>query len=350
MCLECASEPTGISVSPAARAKIAGVRAAITGASGHLGANLVRALVEEGHEVTALVREDVRPLEGLPVRAVAGDLFDPAALRRAFQHADVVFHLAARISIGGDRSGEVARTNVAGVRGVVAACLDVRVRRLVHVSSIHALSAHPAGDLVDETRGPSDADADAPAYDRSKALGEREVLAGVTRGLDAVIVNPTGIVGPHDWKPSRMGRVVLALARGRMPALVEGGFDFVDARDVARAAIEAWRRGSRGERYLLSGSWWRIDDVARAVAAISGTRPPRLVVPMALARLGAPFVETVWRLAGAEPLYTRDSLYALRSHRHIRHEKASRELGYAPRPLEETLADTLAWFRARGRW
>jgi dihydroflavonol-4-reductase len=171
----------------------------------------------------------------------------------------------------------------------------------------------------------------------------------VARGLDAVIVNPTAIVGPHDWKPSRMGRVVLALARGRMPALVDGGFDFVDARDVARGAIEAWRRGRRGERYLLSGSWWRIDDLARAVAAISGVRPPRLVVPMALARAGAPFVEALFSLAGAEPLYTRASLHALRNHRDVRHDKATRELGHAPRPLEETLAETLAWFRAQGK-
>ncbi len=326
------------------------VRAAITGASGHLGANLVRALIEEGHDVTALVRGDVRALDGLPVRSVPGDLFDPAALRRAFEGADVVFHLAALISIGGDRSGEVARTNVAGVRAVVGACADTRVRRLVHVSSVHAFSVHPAGEALDETRAPSDADPDAPAYNRSKALGEREVLAGVARGLDAVIVNPTGVIGPHDWKPSRMGRVVLALAQGRMPALVDGGFDFVDARDVARAAIAAWRRGRCGERYLLPGLWSRIDGVARAVARISGTRPPRIVVPMPLARLGAPFVESLWGLGGAEPLYTRESLHALRHYGDVRHEKAARELGHAPRPLEETLADTLAWFRAQGRW
>jgi dihydroflavonol-4-reductase len=326
------------------------VRAAITGASGHLGANLVRTLVADGHDVTVLVRRDVRALEGLPVSPIAGDLFDAAALRRAFQNADVVFHLAARISIGGDRSGEVARTNVAGVRGVVAACLDAGVRRLVHVSSIHAFSVHPAAAPVDETRAPSDSDPGAPAYDRSKAQGEREILAGVGRGLDAVIVNPTGVIGPHDWKPSRMGRVVLALARGRMPALVAGGFDFVDARDVAHGTIAAWRRGRPGQRYLLSGSWCRIAELARAVARVSGSRPPRLVVPMALARAGAPFVESLWRLAGAEPLFTRESLHALRCYRDVRHDKASREFGYAPRPLAHTLADTLAWFRAQGRW
>jgi dihydroflavonol-4-reductase len=325
------------------------VRAAITGASGHLGANLVRALVADGHDVAALVRDDARAVAGLPIRVVRGDLFDPRALRAAFEGADVVFHVAARISIGGDRSGEVARTNVGGVRGVVAACLDARVPRLVHVSSIHAFSVRPVGEPVDETRGPSDADAGAPAYDRSKAEGEREVLAGVARGLDAVIVNPTGIIGPHDWKPSRMGRVILDLARGRMPALVDGGFDFVDARDVARATIEAGHRGRRGERYLLPGAWWHIDDLARAVSRIAGVRPPRFVVPMTMARVGAPFVESLWPLAGAEPLYTRESLHALRHYRHVRREKAARDLGYVPRPLEETLADTLAWFRQQGR-
>ena len=326
------------------------MRVALTGASGLVGANLVRALIEDGHDVTALVRDDVRAIEGLAVRRVQGDLFDPAALRRTFDGAELAFHLAAMISISGDRTGEVRRTNQLGPRGVVAACLETGVRRLVHVSSVHAFSSNPADVPLDETRGPSDADRNAPAYGTSKVLGEREILEGVSRGLDAVIVNPTGIIGPQDWKPSRMGHVLVALARGRMPALVDGGFNFVDARDVARGAIAAGRLGRRGERYLLAGSWWTVPALAREVARISGMRAPRFVAPMPLMRLAAPFADAWSRLTGATPVFTSESLLALRSHREIRHDKARRELGYEPRPLEATLADTLSWFRAQGAW
>jgi len=324
------------------------VRTAVTGASGHLGANLVRALLEDGHEVSVLVRDDVRAIEGLPVRRVRGDLFDPAALRDAFDGAEVVFHAAGMIAIMGDPRGEVRRVNQLGPRAVVEACLETGVRRLVHVSSIHALSSRPAEAPTDETRAPSDSDPDATPYDRSKAMGEREIAAGVARGLDAVVVNPTGIIGPCDWKPSRMGRFIVALARGRMPALVQGGFDFVDARDVAQGAIAAARLGRRGERYLLSGSWLTVPALSHQVARAAGTRPPRLVVPMSLARLGAPFAEVVSRLAGTSPLFTSESLQALRHHSAICRDKAGRELGYAPRPLAETIATTLAWHRAQG--
>ena len=324
------------------------MRVAVTGASGHLGANLVRALLEEGHEVVALVREDVRALEGLRVRRIRGDLFEPAALRRAFEGSEVCFHAAGKIAITRDPTGEVRRTNQLGPRAVVAACLETGVRRLVHVSSIHAFSASPTDAPTDESRGSIDGDRHASDYGRSKVLGEKEILEGVAHGLDAVIVNPTGIIGPHDWKPSRMGRFVLSVARGRLPALVEGGFNFVGAGDVARGAIAAATRGRTGERYLLPGSWRSMTRLAQDIARLSGTRPPRIGVPAALARLGAPIVETVSRWAGTSPLYTSESIQILREHREIRRDKAERELGYAPRPLDETIEETLAWFRGQG--
>jgi dihydroflavonol-4-reductase len=321
---------------------------AVTGASGHLGANLIRALLDDGHTVTALVRDDVRALEGLPVRRIQGDLFDPAALRRAFDGSEVCFHAAGMIAITRDPTGEVTRVNQQGPRAIVDACLETGVRRLVHVSSIHALSSHPAGASTNETRGPVDGDPKPSVYGCSKALGEREILEGVARGLDAVIVNPTAIIGPYDWKPSRMGRFILAIARGRMPALVEGGFNFVGAGDVAQGAIAAAKLGRKGERYLLSGSWRSVADLARQVARASGTKPPRIVVPAAIARIGAPIVEALARWTGASPLYTREAIRHLCDHREVDRGKAERELLYAPRPLEEAIAQTVAWFRNQG--
>jgi dihydroflavonol-4-reductase len=323
------------------------MRVAVTGASGHLGANLVRALLEDGHDVTALVRDDVRSLEGLDVRRVRGDLFEPEALRRSLESSEMCFHAAAMIAITSDPTGDVLRINQRGPRAVVDACLATGVRRLVHVSSIHALSAHPAGTPTNESSGPVDAQPGASDYGASKVLGEREILEGLARGLDAVIVNPTAIIGPHDWKPSRMGRFILGVTRGHMPALVAGGFNFVGAGDVARGAIAAGKLGRTGERYLLSGTWRPIAELARQIARSSGAKPPRLVVPTALARIGAPIVETLARWTGASPLYTRESIQHLCEHREIDRGKAERELGYAPRPLDEAIEETLAWFRTQ---
>ncbi len=318
--------------------------AVVTGAAGHVGANLVRALLAAGKPVRAVVRDDTRGVEGLPLELARGDVLEPTSLRAAFEGADVVFHLASVITVSGDPDGRVRRTNIEGVRNVAEACLAAGVRRLVHFSSIHAFAAKPRDGMIDESRPRVEERGGQPIYDRTKAAGEREILAGVERGLDAVIVNPTAVLGPFDFKPSRMGRVIRMLATGAMPALVARGFDWVDARDVAAGALAAAERGRTGERYLLSGRWTTFAELARIVATCSGTPLPRFTSPMWLARLGAPFVSAVSKLRGVEPLYTGESLHALRNHRHISCDRARAELDHVPRPLEETVADTVAWF------
>ncbi|MBP1611353.1 MAG: hypothetical protein H6Q01_16 [Acidobacteria bacterium] len=324
-------------------------RVLVTGATGHVGAQLVRALLDDGRRVRALVRRDRRAIDGLPVETVTGDVRDPTSILRALDGVEVVYHLAALISLTGEQGGRVHAVNVAGTRAVVEGCLARGVSRLVHFSSIHALSQIPRGEALDERRPAADARR-APAYDRSKAAGEREVAAGVARGLSATIVLPTAVLGPFDFKPSRMGRVLLDLARGRLPALVDGAFDWVDGRDVARAAIAAERVGRPGERYLLSGTFLPLADLAALVARFSGAPAPRVVVPQWLARPIAPVAAAWARLTGSEPRFTPDSLLALRTgHPRIDHGKAAAELGYRPRPLRETVRDALSWFAAEGR-
>jgi len=320
---------------------------AITGASGHVGANLVRRLLADGHTCRVLVRRDERALAGLNIERFAGDVLDPSSLAAAFSGAERVFHLAALISVVGDPDGAVARTNVVGPRNVVAACRQAGVRRLVHFSSIHAYSQSPLDQILDETRPHVDA-ARAYAYDGSKAAGEREVLAGVAQGLDAVIVNPTAVLGPQDFKPSRMGQILLDLYHRRLPALVHGGFDWVDARDVADGAWRAAERGRTGEKYLLGGHWASVRELATLAQDVTGVPAPRFDTPMPLARLAAPFAFAFSRWTGRTALFTPESLGALRANRRISHDKATRELGYAPRPLAETVRDAYAWFRAAG--
>ncbi len=321
---------------------------AVTGATGHVGANMVRTLVAGGHHVRALIHDgNRRGLEGVGCQFVDGDLLDQPSLERAFGGCERVFHLAARISIVPGDEAAVHAVNVDGTGNVVAACEATRVGRLVHFSSIHALSPAPHDVAIDETRALTSSPR-MPPYDRSKAAAERLVLAGIDRGLDAVIVNPTAILGPHDYGPSAMGRVLLDLYHRRLPALVDGGFDWVDVRDVVAGALAAADRAPRGARYLLSGARKTVRELAALVEDVTGVRPPRLVSPMWLARVGAPFATAVARVAGKQPLYTRHSLHALRNHQLVSHDKATRELGYAPRPLVETLTAAYDWFRAAG--
>jgi dihydroflavonol-4-reductase len=139
------------------------------------------------------------------------------------------------------------------------------------------------------------------------------------------------------------------MARHELPALVTGGYDWVDVRDVVSGAVAAEKNATSGSCYLLSGHWLSIPDIAAMIAGITGVPPARLTVPLWLARLGAPVIEAYARFRGKRPLYTGVSLRALRSNRHISHEKATRELGYSPRPFRDTITDTMRWFRENGQ-
>ncbi len=320
---------------------------AVTGASGHIGGNLVRALLEQRRKVRCLVRHDRRAIEGLPVETVEGDIFEPQALARLLDGAGTLFHLAGRISIVGAEGGLVEKTNVQGVRGVVQACLAAGIRRLVHVSSIHAFDSDPNDQLIDETR-PLALSPEHMTYDRSKARGQLEVLEGVKKGLDAVIVNPGAVVGPYDFKPSRMGEVFLDIYHRRLPALLDGGYNWVDARDVAAGALAAERKGRTGQCYLLTGHWVHICEVSALIGRLSGRRTPMLATPLWLALL-ASYGSLAWgKLRGRTPKFTPGAVRSIQMHRHISHAKATRELGYQPRPFEQTVGDTLAWFAEAG--
>ncbi len=319
----------------------------VTGANGHVGANLVRALLARGDRVRALVRSRQDAIDGLPIEIVRGDVRDPDAMRHAMQGVEVVFHFAAIISIDGPRGGHVESVNVEGTRTVAEAALAAGVGRFVHCSSIHAFGDRSVGARIDEASAPL-SDARAPAYDRSKAAGEAAVLELAAEGLDVVIVHPTGVIGPNDFGPSRMGRVLLDLARGRMPSLVRGSFDWVDVRDVAAGAIAAAERGGSGERYLLGGHRSGLVELAEVAAAVTGIPRPRMVLPLRVGELAAPFGLASARMLRREPMFTPESMMPLRWDPVVIRDKAGAELGYAPRPLEETVADTISWFAETG--
>ncbi|MBA7664772.1 Aurachin B dehydrogenase [subsurface metagenome] len=320
---------------------------AVTGASGHIGGNLIRALLEQGRTVRALAREDRQALHGLDVEIIEGDLFDKESLIKLINGAETVFHLAGRISIIGSEGGLVEKTNIEGTRNVVESCLQCGVKRLVHFSSIHAFSSYPANQVIDESRGPAVGSKHMP-YDRSKAGGQIEVLEGVKRGLNAVIVNPGAVIGPNDFKVSRMGEVILDIYHRRLPALIDGGYNWVDVRDVVAGALAAEKKGRTGECYLLTGHWVHLRDLAALVAKITGGKTPRLSAPLWLA-VFASYFSLVWaRVRNRAPKFTPAAVKSVQMHRHISHQKATDELGYNPRPFEETIRDTLDWFKKAG--
>ena len=319
----------------------------VTGAAGHLGNNVVRALLAQGRTVRALTHATSASLAGLDVEKSQGDILDRASLDRAFEGVESVYHCAALVSILPSDGPRVLRTNVLGPRNVVDACLAHGVKRLVHVSSVHALGPPRSNGVTDESCGPN-LDPTAPAYDRSKTAGEEEIRAGIRRGLDAVTVNPTGIIGPHDYFPHLTGRALITMYRGRLPMNIEGGFNWVDVRDVAAGALAAEARGRTGEGYLLSGHWASMPDIAQLMRDSTGRRGPRLVAPLWLARLGLPFLSAWAKLTRQAPLYTAPSLRALTEHRACSSAKAGAELGFAPRPLAQTIDDTFAFYAQAG--
>lgn len=318
----------------------------VTGAAGHVGANLVRALNKENRVVRALIRNDSRGVDGMGIEIDRGDILDYSSFLQAAKGCTVVFHLAASISIVGDRSGQVRLTNVEGTKNVVQACLEAGVERLVHFSSIHAYSPFPMDQPVNESSPP--ADARSPVYDRTKAESHTVVLEGVKKGLDAVIIAPTGIIGPNDFKLSRMGAVLVKLYNKELFGLVEGGYNWVDVRDVVHGTLLAEKKAAGGSQYILSGEWCSIPKLAGLVEDIFGVRAPRFVSPMWLARLAAPFSEMYSIMRNKEPHLTPEALVTLRSHRLICRKKAEEELGYKPRPLKQSIEETLEWYKKRG--
>ena len=318
----------------------------VTGATGLVGNNLVRHLRKSGRPVRALVFGDDKALRNLDVEHVAGDVRDPESLKRAMKGVDVVYHLAASISIDDDhRRSRLSSVNADGTANVVQACLDNDVRRLVHFSSIHALSYHPKAEPIDESRGLSLDPSLHLQYDRSKAIGETKVLEGVERGLDAVILNPVGIFGPNDFGPSTGGELLLQLANRRLLGLVRGGYFWVDVRDVVQAAVAAEQRGHRGQRYILAGEYATFESIAAWVEEATGAKPPPFNVPIWLAKCIAPIVSWASRLTRHRPLFTPESIRIVTCHQKINTTKAADDLDFRPRSIRESVQDSINWLR-----
>ena len=320
------------------------MKIAVTGATGHVGRALLPRLLELGHEVRALCHGDTTCLDGLAVEKVQVDVRDIDTLRPALAGQEILLHMAALISVHPRDEPLMRAVNVDGTRNAATAALEEGVRRMVHVSSVHSFDIwrlpHPL------TEGdPKAVRADLPSYDRSKASGEQVLHEVIAQGLDATILNPVGIIGPFDHRPSLIGQALHEMWGGRVPIVPRGGFCWVDVRDVADAIAVAMERGERGENYLLSTEHFSPYRFHQITQQAHGRQRIVLEVPMPLLRLVCPVAPLFRRVSKAADGFTADALHALDARLEVDASKAREHLNFRPRPIEGAVHDALFWWK-----
>lgn len=323
----------------------------VTGGTGFVGAAVVRRLLGDGQAVRALARpgSDRTNLRGLDIEIVEGDLTDAASLKRAAVGCTALYHVAADYRLWVPDPEAMLTVNVDGTRALLRAAAEAGATRIVYTSSVAALGLTADGSPADETTPIVPAAIIGP-YKRSKYLAEVEVRRLVAEeGIPAVIVNPSTPVGPGDVKPTPTGRVILEAAQGRIPAFVDTGLNLAHVDDVAQGHLLAFARGRVGEGYIIGGQNMALGEMLAVVAQLVGRRPPTVRLPIGIALAYAVCAEGWARISGRAPLATVDSVRMARKRMFFTSAKAERELGYAPRPASDGLAEAVAWFRAEGR-
>lgn len=323
---------------------------AVTGATGHIGNVLVRKLLKREERVRALVlpSEDLTSIQGLNVEIAEGDVTNLDSLIQAFKGADVVYHLAGMISIVSGEWNQLYEVNVEGTRNVIRACKTCGVKRLIYTSSIHAFHEPPPGVVFDES-SPFNPEGSNEEYDKSKAMATLEVLESVKDSLDAVIICPTGVIGPYDYRLSEMGRLIKGFVRNTLPGYIDGAYDFVDVRDVAEGLILACERGRSGETYILSGGRITVPEIMSYLEELTNSPKPRLKFPVWLARIAAAVFDPLYSMAvKGRPLLTAYSIRTLQRNSETTSQKAINELGYSARPIRESIKDSVNWLRSHG--
>ena len=307
----------------------------LTGASGFIGWHVARLLLEKGRQVRALVRPSSR-IDELPLETIPGDLRDPASLDLATRGCEAIFHVAADYRLWAKDPTDLYRSNVDGTRNLIEAAKRNGVERMVYTSTVGCITP------PDETVLPT-LDSMSGAYKRSKFLAEQ--LALEERDLPITIVNPTAPVGDHDVKPTPTGKIILDFLKGDMPAYIDTGLNLVDVRDVAHGHLLAEQRGKPGERYILGCENLTLQQILAKLAAITGRPAPTVKLPYAVA-YAAGVVTTAWAsISGTPPRAPLDAVKMARKKMFVTHDKAARELGYSPSPVDAALSRAVLWFQ-----
>ncbi len=318
----------------------------VTGGSGHIGNVLVRALLSKGYKV-GVIDKDPRDktLEGLDIEYYQGDIRDLDFLIKIFKKAKHVCHLAGIISIATGKEELMYTVNVEGTKTVIEACKRAKVQRLLYTSSIHALYEPPKGTPITETLAKiEDTEND---YARTKILATEEVLKASKEDLDTVVVYPSGIAGPYDFRNSEFGSLIKNARTYSKVFYIEGGYNFVDVRDVAKGIILALEKGKTGEGYLLAGQDISIYELFKALAEITDTTGPKIKAPTWIIKFLAPIAEFFYKILKKKPVFTKYAIEVLHSNHQTDSSKAEKELGFKARDIYKTIQDTLDWYEGK---
>ena len=321
----------------------------ITGAAGHLASTIIKYLRNTDCLIRGLILPSESGEDDRQITYYKGDITKRESLEGIFSGLEcnevIVIHTAGIISIGDEVTPLLYNVNVKGTKNIIEQCMRHHVKRLVYISSVHAIPETDKTATISETAQFSK-DTVVGAYAATKAEATEAVLEAVKNGLDAVGVHPSGIVGPYDSGNNHIVQLISMCISGRLPAGVTGGYDFVDVRDVAKGCLEAAEHGTKGGCYILSNRYFTIKELLECVRRTAGGRK-KACLPMGLARAFVPAFEWAARITHTRPLYTRYALYTISSNGHFTHDKATAELGYHPRDMQATIADTISWLRGQ---
>jgi dihydroflavonol-4-reductase len=317
--------------------------ALVTGASGFVGWHVARTLAERGFKVRALCRPTSK-LRELEAERVDGDLRNPESLASAVQGCDLVFHVAADYRLWSRNPQELYDSNVQGTRNLLEAAFAAGTDRVVYTSTVGCVGI-PKGREGDEN-SPVSIDDMVGHYKRSKWLAEQVALEKAAAGFPVVIVNPTGPVGDHDWKPTPTGKIILDFLRNRIPAFIDTGLNMVDVRDVALGHLLAAEHGRTGQRYILGSENLTLEGILKRLAPIANKPAPTTQIPYAVAfAFGA--VSTAWaNVTGREPRASLEAVRMARKKMFVTSAKAMRELSFHPQPIDAALRRAVEWFQA----
>jgi len=321
----------------------------VTGATGFIGASLVRELLKEGYRVRALARpnSDRRNLKGLDLEICEGDLRDRKSLEEGMKGCDILFHAAADYRLWTRKPAVMYEINVDGTRNILEAALSQGVSRVVYTSSVGTLGNPGNGIAGDETTPVTLADM-AGHYKKSKFLAEREAESFLKRGLPLVIVNPSTPVGMLDIKPTPTGRIIVDFLNRKMPAYLDTGLNIIDVEDCARGHVLAAVKGRIGEKYILGNENLTLQRIFAMLEEITGLPAPRVKLPYTPILIAAYINEGISRCTGKEPLIPLAGVQMARKFMFFDATKAVRELGLPQRSAGEALRKAVTWFRENG--
>ena len=322
----------------------------VTGATGHVGGVLLSLLIERGERVRALVLpgDDMDLPE--EVEVVRGDITKPATLPAFFGHSEserlILIHCAARVTIASGIDPRVWRTNVFGTRNVLRMAKEAQVEKVILVSSVHAIPEKGTPSYILKEVESFSPDRVEGQYAKSKAAAAQIALDFAKEGLPLSIVHPSGVIGPGDKRlENHMVRTILAMAEGKIPAAISGGYDFVDARDVAEGILACVEKGRNGECYILSGHYITVREILEIIREEQGKNTRVPVIPIGVVRAAAPLSEKIAHFMGRKaPIMTPYSLDVLRGNGMFSREKAERDLGYSVRDIRTSILDTIYEF------